>query len=48
VANPLFFGSLMEFPPKANGRPGFRESAILLLRQGMVAGTTFAAIPCPS
>jgi hypothetical protein len=37
----------MELPPKANGRPGFHESAILLLRQGMVAGTTFAAIPCP-
>jgi hypothetical protein len=33
--------------PKANGRPGFHESAILLLRQGMVAGTTFAALPCP-
>jgi hypothetical protein len=33
--------------PKANGRPGFHESTILLHRQGMVAGTTFAAIPCP-
>jgi hypothetical protein len=36
----------MELPPKANGRPGFHESTILLLRQGMVAGTTFAAILC--
>jgi hypothetical protein len=36
----------MELPAKANGRPGFHESTILLLRQGMVAGTTFAAIPC--
>jgi hypothetical protein len=36
----------MELPPKANGRPGFHESAILLLRQGMAAGTTFAAILC--
>jgi hypothetical protein len=33
-------------PPKGNGRPGFHESTIRLLRQGMVAGTTFAAIPC--
>jgi hypothetical protein len=38
---------LWNCPQKANGRPGFHESAILLLRQGMVAGTTFAAIPCP-
>ena len=34
-------------PPKGNGRPGFHESAIPLLRQGMVAGTTLAALPCP-
>jgi hypothetical protein len=33
-------------PPKANGRPGFHESAILLLRQGVISGTTLAAIPC--
>jgi hypothetical protein len=35
----------MELPPKANGRPGFRESTILLLRQGMVAGTTLPLFP---
>jgi hypothetical protein len=29
----------MELPPKANGRPGFQEWAMLLLRQGMVADT---------
>ena len=33
-------------PIKRNGRPGFHESAILLLRQGIVAGTTLAVIPC--
>ena len=27
-----------KLPPKANGRLGFHESAILLLRQDMVAG----------
>jgi len=37
----------MELPPKANGRPGFHESAILLLRQGMVAGTTLPLFPAP-
>jgi hypothetical protein len=36
----------IKLPPKGNGRPGFHESAILLLRQGMVAGTTLTAIPC--
>ena len=36
----------MKLPPKGNGRPGFHESAILLLRQVMVAGTALAAIPC--
>jgi hypothetical protein len=35
-----------ELPMKRNGRPGFHESAILLLRQGIVAGTTLAVIPC--
>jgi hypothetical protein len=37
----------MELPPKANGRLGFHESAILLLRQGMVAGTTLPLFPAP-
>jgi hypothetical protein len=43
-----------EIPPqdllwnqKANGRPGFHESAILLLRQGMVAGTNLPLFPAP-
>jgi hypothetical protein len=35
-----------ELTIKRNGRPGFHESAILLLRQGIVAGTTLAVIPC--
>jgi hypothetical protein len=38
----------MELPPKANGRSGFHESAILLLWQDMVAGTTLPLFPAPA
>jgi hypothetical protein len=32
---------------KANGRPGFHESTILLLRQGMAAGTPLPVFSAP-
>jgi hypothetical protein len=39
--------TIMELPPKENGRPGFHESAILLPRQGK-AGTTLPSCLAPS
>jgi hypothetical protein len=39
---------VMDLPTKGNGRPGFHGSAILLLQQGMEAGTSLAVRPCLS
>jgi hypothetical protein len=41
-------GLVMDLPQKGNGRPGFHESAIFLLQQGMEAGTSLAVRPCLS